>query len=105
MPISRTSSRFGKRPRRDTTFSSFFADANEGLSRATLLQRLGRPADFFPNGAVSLNTADSGSLANKNLVRTLYGEQESSFSRPPLSAVETARSYLAVGLSVDRHDG
>jgi hypothetical protein len=26
----------------------FFAEANKGLSRATLLQRLGRPADFDP---------------------------------------------------------
>jgi hypothetical protein len=31
----------------------FFVEANKGLSRATLLQRLGRPADFDPNGAVS----------------------------------------------------
>jgi len=26
----------------------FFVEANKGLSRATLLQRLGRPADFDP---------------------------------------------------------
>jgi hypothetical protein len=31
----------------------FFVKANKGLSRATLLQHLGRPADFDPNGAVS----------------------------------------------------
>jgi len=31
----------------------FFVEANKELSRATLLQRLGRPADFDPNGAVS----------------------------------------------------
>jgi SEC-C motif-containing protein len=31
----------------------FFVEANKGLSRATLLQRLGRPADFDPHGAVS----------------------------------------------------
>jgi hypothetical protein len=28
-------------------------EANKGLSRVTLLQRLGRPADFDPQGAVS----------------------------------------------------
>ena len=28
----------------------FFVEANKGLSRATLLQRLGRPADFDPHG-------------------------------------------------------
>jgi hypothetical protein len=31
----------------------FFVEANKGLSRATLLQRLSRPADFDPHGAVS----------------------------------------------------
>jgi hypothetical protein len=31
----------------------FFVEANKGLSRATLLERLGKPADFDPNGAVS----------------------------------------------------
>jgi SEC-C motif len=31
----------------------FFVEANKGLSRATLLQRLGKPADFDPHGAVS----------------------------------------------------
>lgn len=31
----------------------FFMEANKGLSRATLLQRLGRPADFDPHGEVS----------------------------------------------------
>jgi hypothetical protein len=31
----------------------FFVEANKGLSRATLLQRLGRPADFDPLGVVS----------------------------------------------------
>jgi hypothetical protein len=31
----------------------FFVEANRGLSRATLLERLSRPADFDPHGAVS----------------------------------------------------
>jgi hypothetical protein len=31
----------------------FFVEANKELSRATLLQRLGRPTDFDPNGEVS----------------------------------------------------
>jgi hypothetical protein len=31
----------------------FFVEANKGLSRAMLLQRLGRPADFDPHGAIS----------------------------------------------------
>jgi hypothetical protein len=31
----------------------FFVEANKGLTRATLLQRLGRPADFDPHGEVS----------------------------------------------------
>jgi len=31
----------------------FFVEANKGLSRATLLQRLGRPADFDPHSTIS----------------------------------------------------
>ena len=38
----------GKRVENQYELFEFFMEANKGLSRATLLQRLGRPADFDP---------------------------------------------------------
>jgi hypothetical protein len=42
-----------KRAENQYELFEFFVEANKGLDRATLLQRLGRPSDFDPHGAVS----------------------------------------------------
>jgi SEC-C motif len=43
----------GKKVENQYELFEFFVEANKGLSRATLLQCLGRPADFDPLGVVS----------------------------------------------------
>jgi hypothetical protein len=45
--------RVSKKAENQYELFEFFVEANKGLSRATLLQRLGRPADFDPLGVVS----------------------------------------------------
>lgn len=42
-----------KRAKNQYELFEFFVEGNKGLPRAMLLQRLGKPADFDPQGAVS----------------------------------------------------
>jgi hypothetical protein len=53
LPISGKILSVPKKAENQYDLFEFFVEANKGLSRATILQRLGRPADFDPHGAVS----------------------------------------------------